>query len=121
MVDIEQKMEWRVREPGRKWELPRRDQDEAIKNYMQTQVNLREKIRYHSGIGYFDVTFGDIITSYKKDNGDKVEVMFGNKNEFVRYNRQMDGLFGEKKSKKRSIRLKSLKNIKNRSSKKRSK
>ena len=113
-------MQWRVREPGGNWTQPRSDQLEAIKNYMTTGKNSKD-IPHASGKGFFNVTFGDIITSYTKEDGVKVEVMFGNKNDFAYSSRVMDvfrAKKSKKKSKKRSNRLKSLKNIKNRSCKK---
>lgn len=127
---VEQKMEWRVNESngpnsGQQTE-PRSDQLEAIQNYMTTGKNSKD-IKHFSGDGNFNVTFGVITTSYKKENGETVEVMYNTKSKFAHMNRVMDpdSFFrakkSKKKSKKRSIRLKSLKNIKNRSCKKRSK
>lgn len=107
-------MEWRVREPkgpnAHQWTQPRLDQLKAIQKYMTTGKNSINIIPHISGIGHFNVTFGDIITSYKgeiitsytKEDGVKVEVMFGNENDFVYSNRMMNGFFRAKKSKKKS-------------------
>jgi hypothetical protein len=101
-------MEWRVRDPekGGTWEVPRaEDQRLAIFNYMTTQE--REQNVPHSMGGEFKVNFGDITTSYTKDNGTVVEVMFGSKNNFIKSNKVMDVMF--KSTKRKSTKRKSTK------------
>ena len=113
-------MQWRIRESSGEWRLPRKDQAEAIKNYMET-LQKKQSVPYHSGHGDFVVTFGDIITSYTKDNGEKVEVMFGDEAGFVLSNRMMSMFESTKRKSGKKSGKKSSKKSGKKSSKKSSK
>jgi D-alanyl-D-alanine carboxypeptidase len=99
--------EWRVREEGGTWEVPRpEDQRLAIANYMTTQKR-EQNVPHHSKVGRFNVNFGNITTSYTKDNRKVVEVMFGPKDTFAASNRVMDVMF--KSTKRKNTKRKSTK------------
>jgi hypothetical protein len=99
-------MEWRVRDPekGGTWEVPRTDQSSAITNYITT-LERKQNVPHSMG-GEFKVNFGDITTSYTKDNGTVVEVMFGSRNNFIHSNR-VTSVF--KSTKRKSAKRKSTK------------
>ena len=100
--------EWRVREEGGTWQVPRpADQRLAIDNYMRTQER-EQNVPHHLG-GEFKVIFGNITTSYTKDNRKVVEVMFGPKDTFAASNRVMDVDVMFKSTKRKNTKRKSTK------------